>query len=238
MGSVTAERKGAGLTFIMFYKRTFAIATLISLLPFLHGCELLLLAPVTYGEVASRACDDCIGDLGKYKVSSSSYPVYHTKTKVQTPQRVNRKWTDETIAWQPRDNFFISGYHDIERTLILPTDKWKVTYKIGETFIIESDDYNERICRRFDKAYPNNGHPGANGWVNILGVCSLGEHQKLGIFIDKEGRIAGGWVGLSFQWSGSYSYSRTILRVVRLEPDTQGNIGWPEGIVFDMDELK
>jgi hypothetical protein len=220
----------------MFNIRLLRIVAIISLLPLFQGCELLLVAPATYGEVASRACDDCMGDLGKYKVSSSSYPIYHTKTKVSTPQKVNRKWTNETNSWRTRDNLFMSGYHNIERTLILPTDKWKVTYKVGETLIIESDDYNERICRRFDKAYPNNGNSGADGWVNILGVCFLGEHQKLGIFIDKEGRIAGGWVGLSFQWSGIYSYSRTILRVVRLEPDAQGNIGWPDGIVFEVDK--
>jgi hypothetical protein len=111
------------------------------------------------------------------------------------------------------------GKQVTETVDIHESDVWKVTHKVEDRFIIQSDEYNERQCRFLDKRYQ--GVRG--GFVNLLGICL--RDYGYGIYITPKGEIDGGWELLPHRLGGANRYMYMFWHPAK-------NEGWPKGVIF------
>lgn len=66
-----------------------------------------------------------------FEVKSKDFPSYSVTENIKPPGLTLRSYRNPAVK-----------FTDFEKT-----DIWKVTHKIGERFIIQSEEFNERQCR-------------------------------------------------------------------------------------------
>lgn len=104
-------------------------------------------------------------------------------------------------------------------------DEWHVSHVIGNRYVIQSPQYNERQCR-----YLNSLSAGSGRLVNIFGRC-LRWHDY-GIYITSTGKIDGGWEFLPSDRIGGAN------RYMHMSWSPEKNSGWPADEMFIPDTRK
>ena len=138
------------------------------------------------------------------RVDSKEYPVFHV-TEIATPPLPLSEYKPEFVV-APR-RFMVD---------ILPTDKWNVTYKWMNYFLITSDAFIERQCE-FDSN------------------CNRGVFNKkpqpyyfYAIYVNKDGKVSGGWKLLKNPKLVLLSSDRRTY----FNPTEERNLGW-EKVKFE-----
>src|SRR5437016_3411230 len=111
------------------------------------GCYELIPPP----RVDTIAAPDRSGYINpdEFLVESNSYPAYAAQYRVEVPPPVFRYRTGP----------------------IETTDSWKVTHRIGDRFLIYSEDYQQRQCRYDIEQAKLIGTPGDVGQIDRHGSC-------------------------------------------------------------------
>jgi len=152
----------------------------------------------------------------QFKVDPAAYPRFHIRDRFTPPptielpdkktfiaeQEESRKnWRpamgipplSDTAYWRQRDeSFYNDRLETFQPVEILPDDVWQVTHHIGDRFLIYSEQYQERECRRVTERAKRTGASGDGGRIDRNGKC-LGLPDLYHIFINAGGDVAGGW---------------------------------------------
>jgi len=137
-------------------------------------------------------------DPESFRVDSKNFPRYRLTHAFEPP-----RWTSEY------DQSFTSRHPMVE---ILPSDEWIVRHQIGDLLLISCAAYDQRQWKLLKAAEPG---AGAKDYLYT-------------IFIDREGRVAGGWMLLHNPERVIFSADRKTF----LTPIPWGNKGW-EGVQFE-----
>jgi hypothetical protein len=153
--------------------------------------------PSTIADRAARAIDP--EDL---RVNADMYPRFRVARAATPPPHMSRY--DPSGPSRPM-------------LPILPSDEWRVTYKLRELLIITSQSYDQRLC----------ASKKASCARRILSSEYVPQWFS-GIYVSSDGRISGGWVFLA-------NPKRILLASDRKDyfsPETSGNSGWNE-VIFE-----
>ena len=141
-----------------------------------------------------------------YRINENSHPKY--------------KLAIEEFYPPPANLCGFGGCNDIPTNKLWKDDVWKVTHVFKDYRLIQSDSYNERLCRSLDRK-------GYGDWfLNILNKCLRG--YDFAIYIDPDGVIRTGWELLP----GKRKVGTE--RKVYLNPSPSKKTGWPDGVVFQV----
>lgn len=155
---------------------------------------------VTYGSGEKAVPVDA------YRVNEDSYPKYILAVEEFYPP--------------PAALCGFGGCNDIPTNKLRKNDVWKVTHVFKDYRLIQSETYNERLCRSLDrKGY-------GNWFVNILDMCL--RSYDFAIYINPDGIVMAGWELLPGKQKGGAE------RRVYLNPDPSKKTGWPDGVVFQV----
>lgn len=184
------------------FRRLLGIALHMTLLLGLFGCYGM--ADYQYAEELKKGNAAAIRptDPDYFAVDSRSFPRYRAARKIVPPP-----WfKDLTIE-------------------ILPTDIWHVTHGIGDRSLIQSEAFQDRVCRYLFSLPP----AGTWGGRLIRAENRCEADYLYGIWIDSNGRVTGGWVLLHNPRMVLFSYDRRIV----LRPDNPQLQGWDPQPVFE-----
>lgn len=98
---------------------------------------------------------------------------------------------------------------------IEPEDKWRVTHKIGDEYLIQSGSFTDRLCRHISGS--------SYSALERFGICSLS--KDFAIAISRDGTITRGWELLQ-------KHSQTGNRLFYHSLGAIDSGGWPTGVVF------
>jgi hypothetical protein len=170
----------------------------------LCGCMSSLdYTPAPEGAIKYGSGDKAV-PVDAYRVNEDSYAKY--------------KLAGEEFYPPPATLCGFGGCNDMPTNKLRKKDVWKVKHVFKGYHLIQSDSYNERLCRSLDrKGY-------GNWFVNILNKCRRG--YDFAIYIDPDGVIMAGWELLP----GVRKVGAE--RKVYLNPSPSKKTGWPEGVVF------
>lgn len=168
------------------------------------GCMPVILPP----GMVRAAPPSNIEDPDKYLVDSANYPTFRVKKRFDPPKRkvgaVESEFAMVTIE---------------------PSDVWKVTHLVGETYLIYSDAYNDRQCRYLASIAPS-GYAG--GFVSRWGGSTCQASHLYQIAITPDGTVKGGWKLL-------YNPKRFLLRrdrYINMQVDPSQAADWSSQPLF------
>ena len=150
--------------------------------------------PIMIGMVVLVAVAGCLSSAhymvppeGSIENGSGSVPVNPNRFSVSSEAYSSYRIQAKFVPPKPEICTF-GGCYKSAIIAIKPTDIWKVTHKIGERLLIQSDEYMERVCRRTERTHNiyNN-----RSYLQKGAKCVI--DRKYAVYITQDGLIDGGW---------------------------------------------
>jgi hypothetical protein len=129
-----------------------------------------------------------------------------------------------TVPPQPSPEIDRNAIRRIPMVQLLPSDEWRVTHKWGDLFLITSESYIQRQCES-EKNLPRWNTNCFKGPFS----SSYTPRYLHAIYVNKDGRVSGGWKSLANPRMIGLSSDRKDY----YNPSETGNIGW-EGVKFEI----
>lgn len=190
---------------LMIFRTCYSFIAVLAALFVATGCTPVILPP---GMVRASLPSN-IEDPDKYLVNSADYPAFRVRQQFDPPKRKVGAVESEFVM-----------------VTIEPTDIWKVTHAVGETYLIYSEAYNDRQCRYLARIAPS-GYAG--GFISRWGGSTCQASHLYHIAITPDGTVRGGWKLL-------YNPKRFLLardRYINMQIDPATPANWGPQPLFE-----